>query len=140
MSAGTVLAFDFGERFIGVAVGDIETRLASPLETIEAQTREARLARIGALVSEWTPGRFVVGLPLSPEGAEHEMTARAKRFARQLEAHFRLPVEMADERFSSSAADEQLRAAGKGGRKHKALAHPIAAQIILQAYFEEHPR
>ena len=140
MSAGTILAFDFGERYIGVAVGEMETRLASPLETIEAQTREARLARIGTLVSEWTPGRFVVGLPLSPEGVEHEMTARAKRFARQLEAHFRLPVDMADERFSSSAAEEQLRAAGKGGRKHKSLAHPIAAQIILQAYFEEHPR
>ncbi len=135
---GTVLAFDFGERFIGVAVGELETRLASPLETIDAQTREARLARIAVLAAEWMPVRLVVGLPLSPEGVEHAMTARARRFARQLEAHFRLPVEMADERFSSSAAEEHLRASGRGGRKHKSLAHPIAAQIILQAYFEEH--
>ena len=125
MSAGTVLAFDFGDRYIGVAVGDMETRLASPLETIEAQTREARLARIGTLVSEWTPGRFVVGLPLSPEGVEHEMTARAKRFARQLEAHFRLPVDMADERFSSSAAEEQLRAAGTPVREYSLVASAV---------------
>lgn len=134
---GSVLGFDFGERYIGVAVGELETRFASPLETIEAESREARLARIAALVTEWRPARLVVGLPLTPEGAEHAMTARAKRFARQLEAHFRLPVEMADERFSSASAEEHLRVSGRGGRKHKSLAHPIAAQIILQAYFDE---
>jgi len=107
----TVLAFDFGERYLGVAVGNTVTRLAQPLD--------------------------IVGLALSMDGTEHAMSARCKRFARQLEGRFRLPVDLVDERLTSASAEELLRQSGKGGRQHKHLAHSLAAQIILQAWLDD---
>ena len=136
VSGHTILAFDFGARWIGVAVGDTETRLASPLGMFEAESRIGRIAEVETLVREWTPERLLVGLPLAMDGGEHDMTRRARRFARQLEARFRLPVELADERLSSVAAEATLRETGRGGRRHKHLAHALAAKIILQAYLE----
>ena len=135
--AGTVLAFDFGEKFTGVAIGESSIGVAHPLGLIAAQGSAARMDEAAALVSEWKPGALVVGLPLSMDGGEHELTRRCRRFARQLEARFKLPVKMVDERLSSAAAEEVLRAAGKGGRKHKLRAHQVSAQIILQSYFDD---
>lgn len=134
---GTVLAFDFGEKFTGVAVGESSVGLAHPLGLIAAPGNAARMDAIGALVAEWKPAFLVVGLPFSMDGAEHELTRRCRRFARQLESRFRLPVALVDERLSSAAAEELLRAAGKGGRKHKLHAHQLSAQIILQSYFDD---
>jgi putative Holliday junction resolvase len=133
----TVLAFDFGAKFTGVAVGESELGLAHPLGLITAEGKTARMDEIAALVAEWKPGFFVVGLPLSMDGAEHELTRRCRRFARQLEARFNRPVRLVDERLSSAAAEEALRASGKGGRKHKLRAHQVSAQIILQSYFDD---
>ncbi len=135
--AFNVLAFDFGLRYIGVAVGDTETRMAHALAPLEARSGAARMAAIEPLVREWRPQRLVVGLPLALDGSEQEMSARARRFSRQLEAHFGLPVAMVDERLSSAAAEEGLRGAGRGGRKHKQLVHGEAARIILQDYLDE---
>ena len=135
---GTVLAFDFGEKRIGVAVGECELRSASALTTFDAETNDARWAAIGRLLDEWKPALLVVGLPLSPEGVPHDMTARAERFARQLEGRYRLPVVLQDERYTSAEADSQLR--DEGGvrdwrsRKQKLDAH--AAQLILKDYFD----
>ena len=134
---GTVLAFDFGEKFTGVAVGESSIGLAHPLGLITAPGNAARIDAIGALVAEWKPAFLVVGLPFSMDGTEHELTRRCRRFARQLESRFRLPVALVDERLSSAAAEELLRAAGKGGRKHKLHAHQLSAQIILQSYFDD---
>ena len=136
----TILAFDFGARHLGIAVGDSESRLAHAVGVIHAASNAARMAEVERLVREWQPGRFVVGLPLSLDGGEHQMTARARRFARQLEARFRLPVELADERLSSASTEEGLRAAGRGGRKNKQLVHGEAARIILQGYLDESAR
>lgn len=136
-SAGTVLAFDFGARFTGVAVGESSVGVAHPLGLITAQASAARIDEAAALIAEWKPGFLVVGLPLSLDGTEHELTRRCRRFARQLEARFRLPVKLVDERLSSAAAEETLRAVGKGGRKHKLHTHQISAQIILQSYFDD---
>ena len=135
--AETLLAFDFGERYIGVAVGDTETRLAHPVGHFEAARDELRFERIEALVREWHPHRLVVGLPLSLDGAEHALSARARRFARRLAARCRLPVDLADERLTSACAEEMLRAAGRGGRESKHQVHALAAQLILQAYLDE---
>ena len=135
--SGTVLAFDFGEKFTGVAVGESSVGVAHPLGLITAQGSAARVDEAAGLVAEWKPGMLVVGLPLSMEGAEHELTRRCRRFARQLEARVRLPVRLVDERLSSAAAEESLRAAGRGGRKHKLHIHQISAQIILQSYFDD---
>ena len=140
VSGHTILAFDFGARWIGVAVGDTETRLASPLGMFEAESRSSRIAEVEALVREWRPERLIVGLPLAMDGGEREMTRRARRFARQIESRFRLPVELADERLSSAAAQATLSETGRGGRKHKHLAHALAARIILQSYLDESPR
>lgn len=137
VSGHTVLAFDFGIRWIGVAVGDTETKLASPLGMFEVGSGGRHMAEIENLVGEWKPGRLLVGLPLALCGDEHEMTRRARRFARRLEARFRLPVEFADERLSSVAAESTLREIGRGGRKHKQAVHALAAKIILQSYLDE---
>lgn len=135
--AGTVLAFDFGEKFTGVAVGETSIGVAHPLGLITADRDSARMDEVAALVDEWKPALLVVGLPLSMDGTEHELTRRCRRFARRLDARFRLPVELVDERLSSAAAEGALREAGTGGRKHKLRAHQVSAQIILQSYFDE---
>ena len=111
--------------------------MAHPLALVTAVSNAARMQEIAALVAEWNPGFLVVGLPLSMDGTEHELTRRCRRFARQLESRFRLPVGLVDERLSSVAAEEALRAAGKGGRRHKLHAHQVSAQIILQSYFDD---
>lgn len=136
-AAGTVLAFDFGEKFTGVAVGESSVGMAHPLALITAESNVARMNAIVVLVAEWEPRFLVVGLPLSMDGAEHELTRRCRRFARQLESRFRLPVRLVDERLSSAAAEEALRAVGKGARKHKLHAHQVSAQIILQSHFDD---
>ena len=139
-TAITVLAFDFGARHIGVAIGDTETRMAHPLAPIDRRrggSNAMRMAAIDLLVDEWHPDRLVVGLPVGPDGGEQGMTARARRFARQLEARYGLPVDFTNERYTSAAAEEVLRAVGRGGAKHKQLVHGEAARIILQSYFDE---
>lgn len=136
----TILAFDFGARHIGVAVGDTETRMAHTLASVDSGrggSYATRMASIDLLVGEWHPGRLVVGLPLGRDGEEQAMTAHARRFARQLGARYGLPVDFADERYTSAAAEEALGAAGRGGAKHKRLVHGEAARIILQSYFDE---
>src|SRR6185503_10301822 len=85
---GTVLAFDFGERRIGVAVGELQLGIAHPLETIDAQANDVRFARIEALVNEWQPALLLVGLPLALDGSEHAMTALARRFALRLQGRY----------------------------------------------------
>jgi putative Holliday junction resolvase len=133
---GTVLAFDFGERYLGVAVGEEAMQVAHPLGTIDARHAAARFDAIAKLVAEWRPARFVVGLPLGPDGERHALAPRVERFARQLEGRFRVPVTLVDERLSSAEAETRLRALGRGRRKDKDLAHPMSAQVILQDHFD----
>jgi putative Holliday junction resolvase len=134
---GTVLAFDFGTRRIGVAIGETLLGSARPLTTIDAEANEARFAAIGRLIAEWQPARLVVGLPLSPAGEPGEMTERCRRFARQLEGRYRLPVQLVDERFTSTDADDRLRENGLDWRRRKLSLDAEAAAILLQSHFEE---
>lgn len=134
--AGTVLAFDFGLRRIGVALGETLLGQARALTTIDAPANDTRFAAIAALIRDWQPGLLVVGLPCAVDGQAHEMTARARRFASQLEERFHLPVQFIDERFSSSEADARLSAAGLDWRTRKTQVDAVAAQIILQDYFD----
>lgn len=136
--AHVLLAFDFGEKRIGVATGNTLTGAAQPLGTVAETTTDGRFARIGALIREWQPARLVVGRPLHPDGAAHEVTARAERFARQLEGRFGLPVSLVDERYSSAAAQARLRAQGRGARGRAAQGDDaMAAAIILEQYLSE---
>jgi putative Holliday junction resolvase len=134
--SGTVLGFDFGAKRIGVAVGEHQLGLAHPLATIDADDRERRFAAIDKLIAEWQPASLVLGLPLATDGSEHEMTRRARRFARQLEARYRIDVKLIDERYTSTAAEELLRAQRVDLRQNKTAIDAAAAQIILQEYFD----
>ncbi|HZE90834.1 MAG TPA: Holliday junction resolvase RuvX [Rhizobacter sp.] len=97
------LAFDYGTRRVGVASGNAITRTATPLRTVAAEG-DARFAALGALIAEWQPDALVVGVPFHPDGASHDNTARAQRFARQLEGRFKLPVHQVDERYTTTEA------------------------------------
>jgi putative Holliday junction resolvase len=125
-ASGTVLAFDFGLKRIGVAVGEPELRTAHPLAPIAAPG----FASIEKLVSEWQPSQMVVGLPVAEQG-EHPLAKKVERFARQLEGRFRVPVARVDERFSSAEAESRLR-----GTKKKSV-DSVAAQLILEQYFDQ---
>ena len=133
----TVLAFDFGTRRIGVAVGNTVLRVARPLTTIAAEATAARFAALAALIDEWRPDLLVVGLPVHADGAPHEMTARAERFARQLEGRFGLEVARVDERYTTRHAESALAEAGVGAAERKVVRDQVAAQLILQSWFDD---
>jgi putative holliday junction resolvase len=99
----TFLALDFGLKRTGVAVGNRMLRSATPQATIKAEG-EARLVAVEARVREWQPDALVVGVPFHPDGASHDNTARAKKFARQLRGRLKLPVFEVDERYSTTEA------------------------------------
>lgn len=99
----TFLAFDYGQKRTGVAVGNRLLRTATGQPTIKAEG-DARLAQCEARVREWQPDALVVGVPYHPDGASHDNTARAKKFARQLAARVKLPVYEVDERYSTTEA------------------------------------
>ncbi|WP_326939841.1 Holliday junction resolvase RuvX [Actimicrobium sp. GrIS 1.19] len=123
----TILAFDFGLKRIGVAVGNTLIRQAQPLSIIDAPTNDGKFAAIAALVAAWQPGRCVVGIPLHPDGAEHEMTVRCRRFANQLQGRYDVPTVLVDERYSSAVLSQQ-----RGER-----IDDRAAALILQQYFDD---
>lgn len=133
---GTVLAFDFGEARIGVAQGDAELGLSHPLSTVSGKSNEEKFALIESLVKEWQPAYFVVGLPFHSDGTEHEITRLSRKFGRRLHGRFRLPVYWVDERMSSLYAESLLAEAQVFGRKQKSVLDQVAAQAILQGFFE----
>ena len=101
-----VMAFDYGEKHIGVAIGNTLTAAARALQSVRADRRDIRFEAIGRLIAQWEPKQLVVGLPLSLEGAEQLRTTQARRFANQLHGRFKLPVAMVDERYTSRAAED----------------------------------
>ena len=135
-AAGTVLAFDFGTRRIGVAIGEALLGQARALTTINGEENAVRFAAIAKLIGEWQPLLLVVGLPFATDGSEHEMTARCRRFAHQLEGRFGLPVTLVDERYSSSEANARLAKDGLAWQARKQQVDAVAAQIILQDFFD----
>jgi putative holliday junction resolvase len=132
---GTVLAFDFGTRRIGAAIGESLLRSARPLITIDAEDNDTRFTAIAKLIDEWQPQQLVVGLALSINGEEHDMTLRCRRFAHQLEGRFHLPVALVDERLSSIEAESRLATRGQGWKQRKENLDAEAAATILQDYF-----
>lgn len=135
--SGTLLAFDFGTRRIGIAKGSTLLGSAAPLATIDAEKNEIRFSRISDLIKEWQPNALIVGLPCNDDGTPHEMTALSRRFANRLKGRFNLPVMLVDERYTSAAASSALDEQGVHGRKQKTMIDQYAAQQILQAYFDE---
>ena len=122
------LAFDFGRKRTGVAVGNRLTRSATPLPTIRAEG-DARWSLVAARIADWRPDALVVGVPFHPDGAEHDNTLRARKFARQLRGRFQLPVHEVDERYSTTEA------LAAGARD----ADAGAAVIILEQFLRSLP-
>lgn len=118
----TILAFDFGEKRIGVAVGNTITKTAEALKIIQEKNQDEKFKAIETLIQEWQPQLLVVGLPTHPDGAEHEMTLKAKRFGNQLHGRFQKEVVWVDERYTSVSVQDGNDA--------------LAAQLILQQYLD----
>lgn len=125
----TVMAFDYGTRRVGVAVGNSETGLGQALKTIAAPNLDGLFKEVESLLKEWQPERLVVGKPLHPDGAEHEMTAKATRFGNQLQGRFHLPVDWVDERYTSAVLE------GNTQMQDNLDAH--SAALLLEQYFSE---
>jgi putative holliday junction resolvase len=125
----TVLAFDYGTRRVGVAVGNSVSRVGQALKTIAAPNLDMLFQEIAALIQEWQPDQLVVGRPLHPDGTEHDMTAKATRFGNQLHGRLHLPVAWVDERYSSVVLEGDA-------KMHDNLdAH--SAALILEQFFAE---
>jgi putative Holliday junction resolvase len=119
----TILAFDYGEKRIGVAVGNTITKTAEPLTIIQEKNQDERWKAIEQVIQEWQADLLVVGSPTHPDGAPHGITQKAKRFGNQLHGRFQKPVVWVDERYTSAAVE--------GGND------ALAAQMILQQYLQE---
>lgn len=131
MPEETLLAFDYGVKRIGVAIGNTLTRQARPLRILSPVTREQRFAQLEALLREWQPERVIVGLPLTMDGEEQYASLRCRRFANQLHGRFGLKVELVDERGSSMEAQQMLGT--------NAADDAMAAAVILQRYLDALP-
>lgn len=139
-SERTCLAFDFGSKKIGVAVGQEVTCSARPLRTIAYRARQPDWSAIAKMIEEWRPDALVVGLPYHMDGREHELTRAARNFGHRLEDRFSLPVHFADERLTSEAAAGQrahMRAQGVRHSDATARLDPLAAQIILEDWLRQ---
>jgi putative Holliday junction resolvase len=124
----SVLAFDFGEKRIGVAVGNTLLRKAQPLKTILNKGADSTFAQIAELIKDWEATLCVVGLPRHPDGNAHEMTKKATRFGNQLHGRCSIPVVWVDERYSSAVVEDA-----------SSDIDAQAAMIILEQYFAENP-
>lgn len=124
----TFLAFDFGLKRIGVAMGNTLLRQASPLTIIHEASNDGKFDAIEKLLKEWQPTGCIVGLPMHQDGTEHEMSVRCRRFANQLHGRFGVSVTLVDERYSSAVLQQ----------RRGEIIDAEAAAVILQQYFNEH--
>jgi len=128
----TLLGFDFGEKRTGIAVGQSLTASATALSTLHSRQNKPDWSGIEALIKEWQPDALVVGIPVHMDGTEQAMTTAARKFVRQLEGRFHLPVYEAEERLSSMEAEQLL-----GKVADKEAIDSEAARIILQSWLND---
>jgi len=136
MSHHTLLAFDFGTKSIGVAIGQQLTGTARPLAALKAQDGTPEWSKIETLLKEWQPDFVVVGLPLNMDGSEQPLTARARKFANRLHGRFGVKVELHDERLSTVEARADLFSRGGFRALNKGSVDSLSAVIILESWFE----
>lgn len=141
----SVLAFDFGTHKIGVAVGQSITRTATPLPELKASNGQPDWHQVTALIAQWQPDAFVVGVPVNMDGSEFDLTVRARKFGQRLHGRFGKPWFEMDERLTSfearTLARQQRRAQPQGQGRNRGLVDSLAASLILQSWFEhEWPR
>ena len=135
-SKSNVLSLDFGETKIGFAIGNQITKTSHPLKAIISSKKTERFKAIELLITEWSPGLIVIGLPLNENGSESRLTLLVKKFAKKIINKFNIPIVLVDERYTSVEA-ESLLVASNGKYKNKnGVIDQVAAQIILESYFE----
>jgi len=137
--SGTLLAFDFGTRSIGVAVGQRITGTARPLTALKAQNGTPDWSLIEKLLKEWQPEKVIVGLPLNMDGTEQPLTARARNFANRIHGRFGVAMALHDERLSTVEARSGLFSRGGFRALDKGSVDSTSAVVILESYFEQHP-
>ena len=135
LGSGIALGFDFGKRRVGVAVGDLSLRLAQPLPALSHANDDMLFKEIGFLVQDWKPSIFVVGSPTLDEKRGHPLYPRIRDFGLELNRRWQLGVYLADESYSSVAADTILAEVVDDWRKRKRLLDSFSAKIILETFF-----
>lgn len=137
MSGRVYVGFDFGGKFIGVAVGSTHSGMAQPVGTVRVSANKTPdWDHIGRLIAEWKPHALVVGLPLNMDDTEQPMTRAARAFGERLRERYNLPVHMVDERLTTRVAKDVLYDAGVAGTRHKRHLDKLAAQTILQSFLD----
>ena len=135
---GNILSFDFGEKRIGIAIGNSITKTSHPLETINTDKNTERYRLIELLLKTWEPVKLVIGYPLNEDGTLSKMSLLAKKFGMKLGNKYNIPIVMIDERFTSSEADLELKKFEKNFKKRKIVIDQVAAMIILDSFFENY--
>lgn len=133
MKHGTILAFDYGLKRVGVATGEIALKSAHPLTTLH--NTPLLFEKILALTVEWQPIRFVLGEPKTVNGDSTAITKNVHAFAKNLQNTFKIPVDLIDERYTSVIAESLLKKMGAHFARHKGKVDALSAQIILQTWF-----
>jgi len=136
----TIIAFDFGLKRTGVAVGNTLTGSASPTCTLQSRNEQPDWQGISRLFDEWKPERLVVGMPTELDGSESPLTKRINRFCNQLNGRYNLPVDQENEQFTSIEAAARLKQLRQSGRKKKVMKEEvdkIAASIILENWMQK---
>lgn len=137
MASTNILSFDYGDKTIGVAVGNTVTGQAHPLTTVRVIRGQVQWPVISKLIEEWAPVTLVVGLPLKMDGSDNPVTPKARKFGNRLNGRYNLPVHMVDERLTTRDARTQLYNAGVVEKRHKSVLDKLAAQSILQTYLSQ---
>ena len=134
---GNVIGFDFGQKRIGVAVGNNISKTAQALITIDSSSNNQKFEVIQKIIEEWQPISIVVGVPFNVDGSEHKVTNLSRKFAKQLEQKYSLPTHLIDERYTSIEANHEIKDKKIDLKKKKLLIDQIAAKIILQSYLDQ---
>ena len=134
---GNIIGFDFGQKRIGVAIGNNISKSAQALITIESTSSNQKFEVIQKIMDEWQPVSIVVGVPFNVDGSEHKVTNLCKKFAKQLEQKYALPIHLIDERYTSIEASYEIQDKKIDLKKRKLLIDQIAAKIILQSYLDQ---
>jgi len=133
----TAIGFDFGKKYIGVAVGQELTGSASPLGSVKANNGIPHWESLEKYISEWQPDYIVVGLPLNMDGSEQQLTLDAKKFGNRLFGRFGIPIEFQDERLTTASAKEHLFSRGGFRNLKKDNIDAESAKLIIESYFEQ---
>lgn len=131
----SILGFDYGTRWIGIATGQVITRTACPLKTLESKNQKPNWDQIQHVINEYSPDLLVVGLPLNAKGEEQEISKKARRFARQLEGRFKVESALVDERLTT----RQVYIDSADNHQTKQQIDALSATLIAQSWLDNNP-